>query len=198
MYKRIEIMETRKDTPIKQEITLIDTYNVDYDDYVEDFKEHCEINGYELRGEGHNMEGLYMGGRISFLEWVGQCISDDCQEFWNDLLRVKKGSYIDYYVVTGSLGLWYGRRGGICHTFNNLYDALCKCSEDAYDIIGKCDGKKIEFENHHHDGTNCFTIYRIGWETCEKIEWWDNEKDGDVFDFIEKHALPITYEMLGR
>ena len=198
MYKQIEIMETRKETPIKQEITLIDTYNVDYDDYVEDFKEHCEINCYELCGEGHNMEGLYMGGRISFLSWVGELISDDCNEFWNGLRRVKDSSYIDYYVVTGSLGLWYGRRGGICHTFNNLFDALGKCAEDAYDIIAKCDGKKIEFENHHHDGTNCFTIYRIGWETCEKIEWWDNEKDGNVFDFIEKHALPITYEMLGR
>ena len=191
-------METRKDTPITEEITLIDTYNVDYEDYEEDFKEHCEINNYEVHGSGFYMEGHFMGGKITLYEWVSDLINEDTKEFWGDLRRVKNGSYIDYYVVTGSLGLWYGRRGGICHTFNNLYDALCKCSEDAYDIIAKCDGKKIEFENHHHDGTNCFTIYRIGWETCEKIEWWDNEKDGNVFDFIEKHAFPITYEMLGR
>lgn len=188
----------RNETKITKEITLIDTYNVDYDDYVEDFKEHCEINNYEIHGSGFNMEGHFMGGKIILYEWVSDLINEDTREFWGDLRRVKNGSYIDYYVVTGSLGLWYGRRGGICETFNNLYDALCKCSEDAYDIIAKCDGKKIEFENHHHDGTNCFTLYRIGWETSEKIEWWDNERDGNVFDFIEKHALPITYEMLGR
>lgn len=191
-------METRKETPITKEITLIDTYNVDYDDYQEDFKELCEINGYELVGSGNEMEGHFMGGKITLYEWISDLINEDTREFWADLRRVKKGSDIDYYVVTGSLGLWYGRRGGICETFDNLYDALNKCATDAYDIIVKCDGKKIDFDCMHHDGTNCFTIYRIGWETCEKIEWWDNEKDGNVFDFIEKHALPITYEMLGR
>ena len=190
-------MKTRKGTLIKREITLIDTYNVDYDDYVEDFKEFCEINNYTIYGEGEDMVGYFMGGKITLCEWVSDLIHEDAKEFWGGLRRVKNGSYIDYYVVTGSLGLWNGRRGGICETFNYLYDALNKCSEDAYDIIAKCDGKKIEFENHHHDGTNRFTIYRLSWEDCDKIEWWDNEKDGDVFDFIEKHALPITYEMLG-
>ena len=191
-------METRKDTPITQEITLIDTYNVDNGDYLEDFEIFCECNGYEIHGSGDNMEGFYMGGKISLIEWVGMCISDYIDEFWRDLQRVKNGSYIDYYVVTGSLGRWNGRRNGICHTFNNLYDALCKCATDAYDIIVKCDGKKINFDCLHHDGTNLFTIYRITWDDCDKIEWWDDEKDGDVFDFIEKHAQPITYEMLGR
>ena len=188
----------RKETKISKEITLIDTQIIDYEDYYEDFKEHCEINGYELHGEDDDMVGFYMGGKITFYEWVERCISDDVDEFWSDLRRVEKGSDIDYYVVTGSLGLWYGRRGGICETFNNLYDALSKCSTDAYDIIAKCDGKKIDFDAMHHDGTNSFVVYHISWKDSEKIEWWDNEKDGNVFEYIEKHALPITYEMLGR
>lgn len=190
-------METRNETAIKREITLIDTLNVNYNDYHEDFKDFCEINGYELRGKGDDMEGLYMGGKVRFYDWVAESINDDLNDFWGNLRRVKRGKYIDYYVVTGSLGLWYGRRDGICETFDNLYDALNKCACDAYDIIVKCDGKKVEFENHHHDGTNYFTIFRITWKDSDKIEWWDNEKDGNVFDYIKAHALPITYEMLG-
>ena len=113
------------------------------------------------------------------------------------LCRVKNSPYNDYYVVTGSLGLWYGRRSGICETFDSLYDAASKCSTDAYDIIVKCDGQKIDFDCMHHDGTNVFEIRRISWEDKEKIDWWDNDTDGNVFEYIEKHALPIYYEMLG-
>lgn len=189
-------METRKNTKIKKEITLIDTYNVDCDNYVKDFKEYCEINDYVLRGKGHEMIGLYLGGQISFMEWVGQLISDDCQDFWNNLLRVKKGNYIDYYVVTGTLGLW-NCRPQVYDTFESLYEACSKCATDAYDIIVKCDGQKIDFDCMHHDGTNTFEIRRISWEDKEKIDWWDDEKDGNMFDFISKHALPISHEMLG-
>ena len=190
-------METRSKTKFKKEVTLIDTYNVNYDDYLEDFKDYCKINGYEIRGKGTEMKGLYLGGKVSFTEWVGSCISDDAEDFWSGLRRVKNGSYIDYYVVTGSLGLWHGCRNGICETFNNLYDALSKCATDANDIIVKCDGNKISFDCMHHDGTNCFEIRRLEYDDYEKIRWWDDELDGNVFNYIEKHSQPITYEMLG-
>lgn len=187
----------RNETKINKEITVIDTFNIDYSDWYDEFKEYCEINHYELKGKGDNMEGLFMGGKITFFEWVQDIISEDTLDFWSGLRRVKESEYNDYYVVTGSLGLWYGRKGGICETFNNLYDALSKCATDAYDIIVKCDGKKIDFDCMHHDGTNSFTIFRLSYDDYDKIEWWDDDKDGNVFDFIKKHAKPICYEMLG-
>jgi len=190
-------METRSETRFTKEVTLIDTYNVDYDDYLEDFKDYCKDNGYEIRGNGSRTEGLYLGGKISFAEWVGNCISDDVENFWSGLCRVKNGSHIDYYVVTGSLGLWHGRRNGICETFNSLYDALSKCATDAYSIVVKCDGNKISFDCVHHDGKNCFEIRRLSYDDYDKIRWWDDELDGNVFNFIEKHSQPITYEMIG-
>lgn len=190
-------METRKDTPITEEITLIDTFNIDYEDFVEDFKENCEINNYEIHGSGCNMEGYFMGGKITLFEWVSDLINEDTKEFWGNLCRVKKSSYIDYYVVTGCLNLWRGKRGGICETFDNLYDALCKCSTDANDIIVKCDGNKVCFDCLHHDGTNSFDVYRLKYEDYDAVKYWDDDK-GDVFKFIEEHKQPITYEMLGQ
>ena len=191
-------METRKNTKIKREITLIDTFNVEYKDYYKDFKANAEINGWEVRGKGDYMYAVRGGYNYTIGEYVAECISEDADEFWRDLQFVKETPYCDYYVVTGSLGLWTGRHYGICETFDSLYEAATKCATDAYDIIVKCDGKKIDFTTLHHDGRNIFEIRRITWDDKEKIDWWDNDKDGDVFDFIEKHAQPITYEMIGR
>ena len=50
----------------------------------------------------------------------------------------------------------------------------------------------------HHDGTNSFVVYRLSPDDYNKLEYWDDNEDGNVFEFIEKHAQPITYEMLGR
>lgn len=191
-------MNTRENTKITKKITVINT-NVDYNDdcWYADFIDYCEANGFKIVGKGSDMKGLYMGGKVTFIDWVERNISDETQEFWEDLRRVKNGSYIDYYVVTGSLGLWYGTRGGICETFDNLYDALCKCATDAYDIEAYCDGEKIEWKTMHHDGTNTFEIRRLSYEDYDKVRYWEDE-DGDVFEYIRNHAQPITYEMLGK
>lgn len=189
-------MSERNNTPIESTITVIDTNILDYNDFYEDFKEFCKDNGYTLVGEGSEMEGLYLGGRFSFSQYMNDVVSRDCEDFWENLRLVKKSPYNDFYVVTGTLGLWNGRRGGICETFESLYDACSKCSTDAYDIIVKCDGKKVDFDCMHHDGTNTFEIYRLNWDDYDKVRYWE-DGDGDVFDFIEKHAQPITYEMLG-
>lgn len=190
-------MEKRNNTEIKKEVTVISTTDINYEDFHEDFKAFCEVNGYTLRGEGDEMEGLYLGGKITFYDYVNRNISDDIDSFWEDLKAVKNSSYNDYYVVTGRLGLWYGTRGGICETFDNLYDACRKCATDALDIVVKCDGKKIDFTCYHHDGTNVFEIRRLTWDDYDKVRYWDDDIDGNVFDYIDKHARLITYEMLG-
>ena len=197
-YKRKRHMETRRETKIApRKITLLVTEWDDDNDMFDGFKDFCEINGYEVRGTRSEMEGLYLGGRITYFEWKAREINDDIDEFWRNLKMVKDSSYIDYYVVTGSLGLWNGRHSICAKTFNNLYDAVNACATDAMDMEVTCDGKVIEVTSHHHDGTNCFEIRRLTWVDCNKIERWDDEKDGDMETFIVKHAQEITYEMVG-
>ena len=45
------------------EYILIDTYNRNAEDYVEDFEIYCEDNEFVIEGEGTDMEGLYLGGK---------------------------------------------------------------------------------------------------------------------------------------
>lgn len=182
---------------VKNGAVLIDTYNVNDYDYVEDFRAFLEGNEYVIKGKGTEMEGLYLGGRVTYWEWLSQTIGEECQEFWNGLEHRKKEGYKDYCVVTGSLGLWNGRRGGICTTFDNLYDALAKCSTDALEIVVSVEDGAIHFDTYHHDGVNHFEIYVLGYDDYNKVDWWE-DTDGNVFDFIKKVKKPIYYEMFER
>jgi len=134
----------------------------------------------------------------SLFDFAQRRIEFECDDFWNNLRAVKDSSYIDYYVVTGELGLWNGIHTIVPVTFNNLYDALSKCATDAYDIVVKYEDNAIKFECHHHDGVNCFEVRNLSFDDYDKIEWWDDDKDGDVFEFIKKHAKPISWEMIGQ
>lgn len=190
-------MKIRTNTKIESRICLIDTRWEDEPQLYEEFKDFCELNGYEVEGNAYDMRGVAMGKSISYYEWKGGLISDETQEFWDGLKAIKDSPYIDYYVVTGSLGLWNGKHTICPKTFNNLYDAMSACANDAWDFDAHCDGKVIEVNAYHHDGTNSFEIRKISWEDCDKLEWWDDDKDGDMETFIVKAALPISYEMVG-
>ena len=192
-------METRKETKIApRKITLLVTDWDDDKELFDAFKDFCDDKGYTVCGTRSEMEGLYLGGRISYYDWKDREISNDIYEFWQNLRMVKDSSHIDYYVVTGSLGLWNGRHSIYAKRFDNLYDAVNACVTDTLDLEITCDGKVIEVTSLHHDGTNCFEIRRLTWRDYDKIEWWDDEKDGDMEAFIMEHAQEITYEMVGR
>lgn len=192
--QKVRIMERRGFEPIKNGITILNTF-VEEENYREDFKAWAEDEGYTVKDDtaydedGDEVETLY--------DYAVRQISYDTEDFWNGLHTVKDSSYIDYYVVTGSLGLWNGRHSIYPKTFDNLYDALSACATDAYDIVVKYNNNVIEFECHHHDGVNCFEIRNISYETYDKINWWDDDKDGDVFDFIEKNTKPMSWQMIG-
>lgn len=173
-------MKTRKFTPINNGVTILNSLVNEED---EDYKEMYE----DWHEEGE-----------SLFDFVQRRIEFECDDFWKNLRAVKDSSYIDYYVVTGELGLWDGNHTIVPVTFNNLYDALLKCATDAYDIVVKYEDNAIKFESHHHDGTNCFEVRNLCFDDYDKIECWDDDKDGDVFEFINKHAKPISWEMIGQ
>lgn len=192
--QKARIMEKRGFEPIKNGVTILNTF-VEEESYREDFKEWTEDEGYTVKDDtaydedGDEVETLY--------DYATRQINLDTEDFWSGLHKVKDSCYIDYYVVTGSLGLWDGRHGGICEPFDNLYDALSKCATDAYDIVVKYEDNVIKFECHHHDGVNRFEIHNIASETYDKINWWDDDEDGDVFDFIKKNTKPMSWQMIG-
>ena len=171
-------MKTRGFEKINNGVTILNTF-VNEEDYREMYEDWHE--------EGE-----------SLFDFAQRRIEFECDDFWNNLRAVKDSSYIDYYVVTGELGLWNGIHTIVPVTFNNLYDALSKCSTDAYDIVVKYEDNAIKFECHHHDGVNCFEVRNLSFDDYDKIEWWDDDKDGDVFEFIKKHAKPISWEMIGQ
>ena len=70
------------DYTINPEYVLIDTYNRDEDDYVEYFKEYCEGNDYTIKGDGTDMEGLYLGGKVTFWDWYYETTGHEENEFW--------------------------------------------------------------------------------------------------------------------
>ena len=179
---------------INNGVTILNTF-IDEDSARESMESYAECNDYTVKDDcvmdGDNLV-------VTLSDYAQEEASRDAQEFWDALRSVKDSSYIDYYVVTGELGLWNGNHTIVPETFNNLYDALSKCATDAYDIVVKYEDNAIKFECHHHDGTNYFEVRNLSFDDYDKIEWWDDDKDGDVFEFIKKHAKPISWEMIGQ
>ena len=180
---------------INNGVTIFNSFIDDVEEYRESFDEYADINGYTIENDCV-MDGERLVATLS--DYVAEEKSREAEEFWNGLINVKMSSYIDYYVVTGELGLWNGNHTIVPKTFNNLYDALSKCATDAYDIVVKYEDNAIKFECHHHDGINYFEVRNLSFDDYDKIEWWDDDKDGNVFEFIKKHAKPISWEMIGQ
>ena len=187
-------MRTRDFEPIKNGDTILNTF-IEEEEYREAFEDYAEYSGLTIKGDtaydcdGNEVKTLY--------EYAEDCIAWESEEFWDGLKKVRDSAYIDYYVVTGSLGLWNGTYPGICETFDNLYDALSKCAGDAYDIVVKHEDNAIHFECHHHDGVNIFDVYNLSFDDYDKVTYWE-DNEGNVFDYIEKHAKPITWQMIGQ
>ena len=192
-------METRGFEEIKNGVTILNTF-IEEEDYKEAFEDYADYSRLKIEKRHGDVCAIGADGEEvkTLYEYTAEAKEFESNEFWEDLERAKKSSYIDYYVVTGELGLWNGNHTIVPETFDNLYDALSKCATDAYDIVVKYENNAIKFECHHHDGTNYFEVRNLSFDDYDKIEWWDDDKDGDIFEFIEKHARPISWQMIGN
>lgn len=176
------------DYSFNPEYLLIDTYDRydDIDCYLEDFELFCEDNGYEIEGEGNEMVGLYLGGKIRFWDWFYEELNREDEDFWDTFrLAIKDEPLYTRSVITGSCGTWMSNIKIVPTLVDNLYDAVMKCLKD-------CDYYKLTIKDNvlyvqgtHHDGTNCFEIRLVNSDNYDKINYWNDEEDGDIEKFFE-------------
>ena len=130
----------------EKEIVFLDTYGEgdrSYSDYVE----WCKEMGIEPAEED---SGIYW-------DWIRQEIDDDVECFFENL-KYETGVTSKPCVITGSLGLWWGRPTIEPTECSDLAGAVRRC-------WGDCDAVKVTgldgvvyVEAYHHDGTNHFEI----------------------------------------
>lgn len=127
-------------------ITLFNSWNTDYSDYLECYKENIET---DLTDEDiENSE--------SFLNYVSDCESSYYEDLLNNCLGIKH--FNDYCLITGELGLWNGQPSIEPVLCDDLKEAIQKCSESMdYLIIELIDGV-VKVQGIHHDGRNIFYI----------------------------------------
>jgi hypothetical protein len=134
----------------------ITLYTSDYPSY-EQFKEYCIECEYMTEKE------IPAENSQEFTCWS----NNEQQAEWEDFIAALK-EYADKqkgdgFMITGSLGLWDGRR--------NIYPTFVKTLRAAVEkCVDRGDYIKIEFDKKlhvievavtHHDGTNLFTIQEI-------------------------------------
>lgn len=176
---------------------MLYTNNTDLEYYLDDFKEYCEDNGYQIVGEGTDMEGLYLGGKVTFWDYYNNSINDEIESFWDSLKWLKNSKYNSKCVVTGTLGLWSGNYDIAPTLFTSIYDAMKKCASKADDLYVSVNDNIIDIKAYHHDGTNSFEIRLLNDDDYDCVMYWEDEKDGDVIDYIKANAMDILYENIG-
>ena len=88
-------------------------------------------------------------------------LSDEKCEFLTALKNFDNMNKYDYILVCGSLGLWYGDKI-IKAKIASLYNAVIKCACYDTNIIFHTSKKNtLEIESYHHDGVNCFKLYKV-------------------------------------
>ena len=130
----------------------------------DDYKEFCEINDIEE------------GDDDAFEEWK----RDGAYRTWDD--DMDNLGYImteEEFVITGSVGRWDGRRTIMPVRIKALRNAIKRCISGCYmDVEVKLNTESgiIEFDGHHHDGTDSFEIHRM---SKNGIRWWDYAEECD-------------------
>ena len=153
--------------------TLYDNYNTNEKDLYEIYKENCELNERPIAGENSN----------DFWEWV----ADQQSMEWDDLMfNLESAECNVNCVVTGSLGLWNGRRGIEPKAFPSLKSAIYACVNGCdYAIITEDDGE-ILVKVIHHDGNNNFIIRKLN---KEGLEAYCNDEEVAKEEYSEKFDI---------
>lgn len=136
------------------------TITPSYEDYIE----WCEMNEKKPQEEDSEDYFDYVH-KIQRLEY-------------DDLIENLQYSVVDtqyYWVVTGSLGLWCGRRDVGKNLVGSLSDAIKLCTSHAADCIITKRGSVIYVTALHHDGRNYLEIRALSDKGIDRFE-----RNGDV------------------
>lgn len=124
----------------------IDTNAFDREDYI-DF---CEDNGLEA-GVGDYFED-------GFFDW---CAEETQANYESDMGNIEScKEYNVPVVVTGTLGLWWGRPTIQPERYESVADAIHSLitRSDCHDVYAEYNDGVILLDCYHHDGCNSFTI----------------------------------------
>lgn len=141
---------------IKEQVLYDSMREISYDEYVE----YCKENDIEQQGQDSE----------EYYDFVSEQRN---LEF--EYLYYNSESNSDYWIITGSVGLWCGRRGIMPTMVYGLWESISKC-------LGRCDdlkvvkrGNVIEVVAYHHDGRNHFEIRALTELGQERYERHDGE-----------------------
>jgi hypothetical protein len=111
----------------------------------EDYEEYCEVNGMEP------------GDEDDFSDW---CREETDMNFEQDLDNIETcKEYNVPVLITGHLGLWWGKPEIDAVRMESVIDAVHKCLNSAdYGALIEWEDGEIHVYSYHHDGCNSFTI----------------------------------------
>ena len=116
-------------------------------------------------------------------------IYDSTLEEYNNVLQdIKDSEITGNYIITGSLGLWFGRRQIIpVGVFNTPYEAIMECCGSSDDLRIYTEAyNKLLVEAIHHDGVNKFEIRQLN---TAGLKQYDN---GLSIDTIVNERIDTT------
>ena len=139
-------------------ITLFDNYNINYNEWYQEFQEWCDDNNID--------KTLFDEDSDTFHNWL----HDTLNIYYEDLMiNIKHSKENTECIVLGSIGRWNGRFEIAVTKFNTLKDAIRECVCNMDYVIIKNNNGVIEVTGIHHDGRNTFEIHRLNNKGCDII-----------------------------
>lgn len=127
-----------------------------------------------------------------FIDW---CIRE-CECDWDDFkANMKYSAYANApCMITGALGLWWGRPTIKPVYCGSIIEAIEKCSDSCDDIEVKLEDGHLEVLAKHHDGTNVFEIHILSKKGIERVACADrNYDDYDIKPYWFKNIYGYLY-----
>lgn len=138
--------------------TLVNSMFDQSDFYYEDYVEDCEVNGIKPKPKDSH----------AYYEWCRDTAYENYEADMDNIAHCK--AYQLPVVITGSLGLWWGKPEIEPVVCDSVYEAVQKCiGNDAVEVKVEWSDGVINVEAYHHDGCNCFTIKALSKKGEKKV-----------------------------
>ena len=140
-----------------ERVTWLDTYCEGGYSY-EDYKQWCEDNEV----------GADVEGGEDYWRWINEQLTWDVECFF-DNLKHTKGIVQQPCVISGTLGLWWGKPAIKEVMCDSLGEAVKKCWGDCDAVQVTSKGGVVYVVAMHHDGDDCFEIRPLTERGAEKM-----------------------------